>query len=218
MQPEKDRWLQTTLYIASKSIWSIEEKPITSSIHILIIYSKTSINSAALSMFDHKANDHSYSHRALFVLSSYLLIFEIREQTSLTKHTVHENHNYFVMPSSSLHLQSRYFPVSTPLICRFRSINLNLYHLHACYMLQLLVRFVLWPCALIFENTHTIAPLLVRLYFVSTSQNNHIGESQSSLYPARVRGVNSLYLRPRKQIVIIITVNYHHQYRNGPSQ
>lgn len=155
MQPEKDGWLQTTLYIASKSIWSIEEKPITSSIHILIIYSKTSINSAALSMFDHKANDHSYSHRALFVLSSYLLIFEIREQTSLTKHTVHENHNYFVMPSSSLHLQWRYFPVSTPLICRFRSINLNLYHLHACYMLQLLVRFVLWPCALIFENTHT---------------------------------------------------------------
>ena len=77
---------------------------ITSSIHIFIIYSKTSINSTALSMLDHKANDHSYSHRALFVSFTYLSIFEIREQTSLPEYTVRENDNYFVMHSSSLHL------------------------------------------------------------------------------------------------------------------
>ena len=69
-QPEKDRWLETMPYIAPKSIWrwSIEEIHITSSIPIFIIYSKRSINLTALSMFDQKANDHLYSHRALFVL------------------------------------------------------------------------------------------------------------------------------------------------------
>jgi len=137
---DRDRWLKTMPYIASDPWrWSTKEIPITSSIHVFINYSKTSINSTVLSMLHHKANDHSYSHRAfirsvysvdiLFTLTLFdilftLPIFEIRVFTSLPEYTVRENDNYFVIHSSSLHLQGRYFLVTTHLICKFRSINL----------------------------------------------------------------------------------------------
>ena len=62
---DRGKWLKTMPYMASDPWrWSTKEIPITSSIHVFIIYSKTSINSTVLSMFHHKANDHSYSHRA----------------------------------------------------------------------------------------------------------------------------------------------------------
>ena len=124
---------------------------ITSSIHIFIIYSKTSINSTALSMLDHKANDHSYSHRALFVSFTYLPIFEIRQHTRLPEYTVRENDNYFVMHSSSLHQHGRYLPVSPHLIhSGFRSIDLKFYHPSCVLRIITSCPFVHWQCQNIF--------------------------------------------------------------------
>ena len=124
---------------------------ITSSIHIFIIYSKTSINSTALSILDHKANDQSYSHRAWFVSFTYLPIFEIRKHTSLPEYTARENDNYFVMHSSSLHLHGRYFPVSPHLIrSGFRSIDLKFYHPSCVLRIITSCPFVHWQCQNIF--------------------------------------------------------------------
>ena len=187
---------------------------ITSSIHIFIIYSKTSMNSTALSMLDRKANDHSYSHRALFVSFTYLPIFEIREHMILPEYTVRENDNYFVMHSSSLHLHVRYFPVSPHLIRIFRSIDLEFYH-PSC-VLQLLVplfidsvktssepqfnpgRVRLYSI----ENTHTCTftcPFALCHYFVKST---HWGKSKVTILSRSSR----INLRPQKQIIIITVI------------
>lgn len=161
-QPEKDRWLETMPYIASKSIWrwSIEEIQIPSSTPI-IIYSKRSINSTALSMLDHKANDHSYSQRALFVLFTLptfdilftLPIFEIRLYTSLPEYTVRD-------------WKRQLFRCAFIIIASTRSINLKFYHLSCVFHIQLPVPLfidgvIVWSTdesgkrALIFDRKYT---------------------------------------------------------------